>query len=134
MSETLTDQTTEQTAVPFSLPASYYTDPEIYKLEMERIFYRAWNFAGYTSQLRNPGDYVTCKVGEESIIVVQGQDQGCTPSTTSVVIAVIGCWRGRAMLAPSPALITRGLTRPAGSCDMPARVSRSRVSTRVTSV
>ena len=72
----MTDQTTEQTATPFSLPASYYADPEIYKLEMERIFYRSWNFAGYASQLRSPGDYVTCKVGEESIIVVRAQDQG----------------------------------------------------------
>ena len=74
MSEKVTNETTEQNAVPFSLPATYYTDPEIYQLEMERIFYRSWNFAGYTSQLRNPGDYLTCKVGEESIIVVRGQD------------------------------------------------------------
>ena len=75
LSETLTDQASEQTSVPFFLPATYYTDPAIYQLEMERIFHRSWNFAGYTAELRKPGDYLTCRVGEESIIVVRGQDQ-----------------------------------------------------------
>ena len=75
MSEPAIDKISEPPAVPFSLPASYYTDAGIYQLEMERIFYRSWNFAGYTSQLRNPGDYLTCRVGEESIIVVRGHDQ-----------------------------------------------------------
>lgn len=54
----------------YSLPSHYYTDPAILELELERIFYRAWNLAGYTSQLRAPGDYITSRVGGESIIVI----------------------------------------------------------------
>ena len=57
-----------------SLPSHYYTDPDILALEHERIFYRCWNFAGYTSQFDKPGDFVTCPVGEESIIVILGDD------------------------------------------------------------
>ena len=68
------DKANVQSDIPISLPPSYYTDKEIYQLEMEKIFYRAWNFAGYASQLRHSGDYLTCRVGEESIIVVRAHD------------------------------------------------------------
>ena len=54
----------------YSLPSRYYVDPEILELEYERIFYRAWNFAGHVSQLKTSGDYITCTVGRESIIVM----------------------------------------------------------------
>ena len=59
----------------YSLPAHYYTSPDILKLECERIFYCSWNFTGHVSQLRNSGDYLTCTVGEESIIVMRGEDE-----------------------------------------------------------
>ncbi len=58
----------------YSLPAGYYTDSEILAREHERIFYRCWNFVGHRSQFRKPGDFVTCKVGDESIIVIRDRD------------------------------------------------------------
>ena len=58
----------------YALPPRYYTDPSIFDREKTRIFYRAWNFAGYTSQLRAPGDYVTCRVADEGVIVMRGAD------------------------------------------------------------
>jgi phenylpropionate dioxygenase-like ring-hydroxylating dioxygenase large terminal subunit len=59
----------------YSLPSHYYTDPDILRLECEHIFYRSWNFSGHVSQLTKCGDYVTCTVGEESIIVMRGEDE-----------------------------------------------------------
>lgn len=35
-----------------------FSDDEIYRLEQERIFGRAWLYVGHVSQVRNPGDFV----------------------------------------------------------------------------
>ena len=36
-----------------------YTDPDIFDLEMERIFGRAWLYVGHISQVPSAGDYIT---------------------------------------------------------------------------
>lgn len=59
---------------PLSLPSHYYSDPEIYQMELDRIFYRNWLFVGFRSELENPGDYITKNIGSESIFVVRSQD------------------------------------------------------------
>jgi benzoate/toluate 1,2-dioxygenase alpha subunit len=51
-----------------------YTDPDIFALEMERIFSRAWLFVGHTSQVPRPGDYVTTELGRSPVIMVRHRD------------------------------------------------------------
>ena len=57
-----------------SLPSRYYHDPEIYEKEKRKILYRNWHYAGHVSQVINPGDYLTLQLGDESLIIIRGND------------------------------------------------------------
>lgn len=57
-----------------TIPGTWYTDPAIYELEKEKIFYRSWQYVGHISQFANPGDYVTQTIADQSIYVVRGKD------------------------------------------------------------
>jgi benzoate/toluate 1,2-dioxygenase alpha subunit len=51
-----------------------YTDQEVFELEMERLFARAWVYVGHTSQIKRPGDYITTEIGGEPVIMVRHSD------------------------------------------------------------
>ena len=51
-----------------------YTDPDIFELEMERIFGRAWLFVGHASQVPKPGDYITTDLGRQPVIMTRHHD------------------------------------------------------------
>jgi nitrite reductase/ring-hydroxylating ferredoxin subunit len=51
-----------------------YRDPEIFALEMERIFKRTWVFMAHESEIASPGDYLTLRVGAEPVILVRSED------------------------------------------------------------
>ena len=55
-----------------TLPAGWYADPAILRLEQERIFARSWQYAGRAEQVAEPGDYFACVAGHVPVVVVRG--------------------------------------------------------------
>ena len=53
-----------------------YVDPEVFRLEQERIFRRAWLYLAHESEIPAPGDYVLTTLGPEEVIVVRREDRG----------------------------------------------------------
>jgi len=58
----------------FSNPQEFYLDEEVYKADIEKIWKAGWLFAGYTFQIPKHGDFFTYEVGDESVIIIRGQD------------------------------------------------------------
>jgi phenylpropionate dioxygenase-like ring-hydroxylating dioxygenase large terminal subunit len=51
-----------------------YLSEELYALEQERLFARAWVFVGHASQVPKPGDYLTAEVAGRPLVLVRHQD------------------------------------------------------------
>ncbi len=58
----------------YTQPASYYTSPEVFAQERERIFARSWQLACHVSQVAEPGDYCTLELLDEHLIVIRSDD------------------------------------------------------------
>ena len=48
-----------------------YVDPEIFELEMARIFERQWVYIGHESQVPNAGDYYLALVGRQPMMMTR---------------------------------------------------------------
>lgn len=57
-----------------TIPARCYTDPVFLALEREKVFGRTWQLVGRADQVAAPGDYLTCEVAGESVVVVRDDD------------------------------------------------------------
>ena len=57
-----------------TIPSSWYTNRDLYELELQTVFSNSWHFAARKDQLGKPGQYVTTDIGNEPIVVVRGSD------------------------------------------------------------
>lgn len=55
---------------------SLYVDPRAFDDEMSRIFARGWVFVGHESEIPEPGDWVTRRLGREPVILVRDREGG----------------------------------------------------------
>lgn len=58
-----------------TIPASWYVDERIMELERRSVFARSWQMVGRVEQVREPGQYITCELAGEPLLIVRGSDQ-----------------------------------------------------------
>ena len=58
-----------------SIPARFYFDPEIFAEERAKIFAPTWQVVGHRDQVKNPGDFFTCDLQGEPLLLVRGTDR-----------------------------------------------------------
>lgn len=56
------------------LVREFYTDPAIYEMDLESIFYGEWLFAAHSAELPQTGSYLTLQVGAYPIVLVRAAD------------------------------------------------------------
>ena len=74
-----------------------YTSPEIFQLEMERLWSRTWIYVGHASQVPNAGDYITVDIAAQPVVMVRHSDGSirvllnrCAHKGTKVVYGLAG--------------------------------------------
>jgi Rieske 2Fe-2S family protein len=59
-----------------SLERAVHLDLDVYRLEIERIWRPGWLFAAHSAELAHPGARTVFDVGDDSVLVVRGEDGG----------------------------------------------------------
>lgn len=54
---------------PTASSAVNFVQADIYKVELSKVFTRAWLLVGHESLVSNPCDFFTSRMGEESVIL-----------------------------------------------------------------
>ena len=50
------------------------SDPELYNLEMKKIFAKTWVFLGHETEIPNKGDFIVRDMGSDSVIIARSGD------------------------------------------------------------
>ncbi len=68
----------ENTAIPFeqarAMPPSVYTTDAFLQQELEHVFSKDWFCVGRADALANPGDYTTCDLAGQPVVVIRDKD------------------------------------------------------------
>ena len=65
---------TKDPSVSYTMPARFYTSPDIYEIEKDAIFYKSWHYAGHASQLKEERSYITTSIHDQNIFIAKGAD------------------------------------------------------------
>jgi len=57
-----------------ALAREFYTEPNIFERDLERMLLRHWFCAGHVSSVPGPGDYLVVDLGSESLIIVRTRE------------------------------------------------------------
>jgi phenylpropionate dioxygenase-like ring-hydroxylating dioxygenase large terminal subunit len=57
------------------ISGAIFSSREVYEIERESIFQKCWQFVGVESEIREPGDFVRSRLGEQDVIVTRTKDR-----------------------------------------------------------
>jgi choline monooxygenase len=57
-----------------TIPNTWYTSPDIARLERDAVFARTWQAIGRRELVEKPGQFLTFDVADEPVLVVRGED------------------------------------------------------------
>ena len=60
----------------FRVDRAVYLDEEIFAAEIEHLFEGGWVYLAHESQIREPGDYFSTRIGRQPVFVVRKKDGG----------------------------------------------------------
>lgn len=88
------------------VPKAVFVDPEIFEMELDRIFYGPeWHLVGHMAELPEKGDFKTFDLGRRPILIARGEDgqvrtfyNACTHRGTQVETS--GCGNRKSFLCP----------------------------------
>jgi benzoate/toluate 1,2-dioxygenase subunit alpha len=82
---------------PDAIHRDLYLDPDVFALEMQRLWRNAWIYAAHESQVPSNGDFYTTQLGTVPVIVLRGTDgqvrvlpNRCSHKGTRLVSALRG--------------------------------------------
>ena len=55
----------------YSIPYRWYSDPDVFRFEIENIWHRSWHVAGPLEKVSRPGDHIVCEAAGVPILVVR---------------------------------------------------------------
>jgi benzoate/toluate 1,2-dioxygenase subunit alpha len=83
--------------LPDRIHRDLYLDPELFELEMQRLWRNAWIYVGHDSQVPAAGDFYSAQIGREPVIMIRGTDSQirvfpnrCSHKGTKLVSATRG--------------------------------------------
>jgi len=84
----------------WTIPAPWYFDPRITRLERDSVFASNWQVVGRLDQVKDPGQFFTIEINNEPLLVVRGDDgklrcfyNVCRHHAAAVVPEEKGCAR-----------------------------------------
>ena len=57
-----------------TIPNTWYTSPDVARLERDAVFARSWQMVGRREQVAAPGAFLTANIAGEPVLVVRGED------------------------------------------------------------
>ncbi len=88
------------------IPKDRYLSREFLEMELDRLWPRVWQIAGRADRVAQPGDYLEYTIGDQSILVVHGEDgqlrafhNACRHRGTRLASGA-GCFEGRRIRCP----------------------------------